>query len=113
MTIKIIKDKISKEELAEIGKEFFDDMVKAVVDVEKEIIAVGGELHSEVAGILIKNNSQSKNLWGINIYFNKPKEEWIEFNSLINIKPALGNHSWGVESQEIREKIKKIVDKLV
>lgn len=112
MTIKIIKDKITKEELTEIGKEFFDDMVKAVVDIEKEVMAVGGELHSDAAELLIKNDSKSINLWGINIRFNEPKEEWIEFDSLINIKPALNNRSQDVEDPEIKERIKQIVNKL-
>lgn len=113
MKIKIVKEKITEQELIEIGKEFFDDMVKAVVDIEKEIMAFGGELHSDAAEILIKNNSNSSNLWGINIYFDKRKEERIEFDSLINIKPSLGNRSMGIEDSKIREKIKKIVDKLI
>ena len=112
MTIKIVENKITKEELAEIGKEFYEEMVKAVVDVEKEIIAIGGELHSDAAEVLIKNNSQSENLWGINIHFDKPKNEWIEFESLINVKPVFSNRSTKIEKPEIREKIKKIVDKL-
>ena len=113
MTIKIIKEKITKKELIEIGKEFFDDMIKAVVDVEKEIMAIGGELHSDAADILIKNNSNPADLWGINIYFNEPREGWIEFDSLLNIKPAFGNRSMGIDNPEIREKIKEIVYRLV
>lgn len=113
MKIKIIKDKITKKELIEIGKEFFDEMVKAVVDIEKEIMAVGGELHSDAAELLIENGSESKNIWGINIRFSKSREEWLEFDSLINIKPVFGNRSMGIEDLEIKAKIKKIVNKLV
>ena len=113
MTIKIIKEKITKEELVKIGKEFFEDTIKAVVDIEEEIMAIGGELHSDAEDVLIKNGSKPINLWGINIHFDESKEEWIEFDSLINIKPALGNRSMGVKDCEIREKIKKIVDKLI
>jgi len=112
MTIKIVEDEISKEELTEVGKEFFEDMVKAVVDIEKEIMAVGGELHSDSADLLIENGSKIENLWGINIHFNKPKEECIEYNSLINIKPSVGNRSNDIQIPEIRDKIKKIVDRL-
>ena len=112
MEIKIIKKEITKKELIKVGKEFFDEMVKIVVDIEKEIMAVGGELHSDAAELLIKNGSKSINLWGINIYFNEPKEEWIEFDSLINIKPAIGNRTMGIENSKIKDKNKKIVNKL-
>jgi hypothetical protein len=113
MTIKIVKDKISKEELKEISKEFFPGMIKAVVDVEKEIMALGGELHIDANQKLIERGSEQENIWGINIYLEKPKENWIEFFSLINIKPKAKNFSQEIESPEIKEKIKKIVNKLI
>jgi hypothetical protein len=113
MAIKIIKEKITKKELEDIAKEFYVDMVKAMVDIESETMAVGGELHSDASELLIKNGSNQENIWGINIYLDKPKEERIEFSSLINIRPLKGNRSIGVELPEIREKIRKIVDKLI
>lgn len=113
MTIKVVKEKISKSELEEIAKEMFGEIVKAVVDTEKEVAAIGGELHSDANEVLIKNGSKQENLWGINICLRKPKEERIEFFALINIRPSLGNRSMEIENQEIREKIKKIVDKLI
>jgi hypothetical protein len=114
MSIKIIKNPISKSELAEIAKEEFGDLVKAVVDVEQEIMAIGGELHADEEVLLTENEgSKRENTWGINIYPKKSKGEWIEFDSMINLKPIFGNHSRGVESEIIREKIQKIVEKLI
>ncbi len=88
-------------------------MVKAVVDIEQEIMAIGGELHADEEAVLIENGSRNNNLWGINIQFNEPENAWIEFDSMINLKPALGNRSRSVESAEIKEKIKKIVSLLI
>ncbi len=114
MEIKIIKDSISKQDIAAMANAGFGDLVKAVVDVEQEIMAVGGELHADEEVLLTeKENSRRENTWGINIYPNKQKSEWIEFDSMINIKPSLGNRSRDVENQKTREMIKKIVGKLI
>jgi len=114
MQIKIIKQSIVKSELLEIAKDGFGDFVKAVVDVEQEIMAVGGELHADGEVLLAeKENSKREDTWGINIYPGKPEEEWIEFDSMVNLKPAQRNRSRSVESPEIREKIVKIVSKLI
>lgn len=111
--MKIVIGKITIKELAEMSKRMFGNLVKAVVDVEKEIMAVDGELHSDEQELLIEKGSDYKNLWGINIYPEIKSEEWIEFDSLINLKPALGHRTRGVENQETREKIIKIVNNLV
>lgn len=114
MDIKVVKDKISREELSQVAREGFGELVKAVVDLEQEIMAVGGELHADEEALLMeKFASKRENTWGINIYPGKPEEKWIEFDSMINLKPALGNRSREVEAEEIRKKIIKIVKKLV
>ena len=114
MEIKIIKSPISKERLKEIAKNQFGDLVKAVVDVEKEIMAIGGELHADEEVLLMEQeNSKRENTWGINLYLEKGEDEWIEFDSMINIKPSYENRSRSVENSEIQEKIKSIVKKLV
>ncbi len=114
MEIKIVKEPISRKELVEMASEQFGDVVKVVVDVAQGIMAVGGELHSDEEVLLMeKENSKRENTWGINIYPKKPVNEWIEFDSMINIKPSLGNRSRIVENESARETIKKIVAKLV
>ena len=113
MSTRIIKDSIPKAELAEIAKEQFGDLVKAVVDVEQGIMAIGGELHADEEAALLEQGSRQEDLWGINLYPNKPEEEWLEFDSMINVKPSQDNRSRGVENNETREKIKQVIKKLV
>ena len=111
--MKIIKDKITIDELKEMVKKMFGNLVKVVVDVEKEIMVLNGELHSDEQELLIEKGSQPKNLWGINIYPEIKDENWIEFDSVINLKPHFGNRTRGVEDPEIKEKIIKIINKLI
>jgi hypothetical protein len=111
--IHLVKTKISRQELQKIAERQFGDLVKAVVDIEQKIIAVGGELHADEEAILIEQGSQQSNLWGINIYPAEPKEKWIEYDSVINIRPSSGNRSRGVENLKVREKIIQIVNLLV
>lgn len=113
MDILIIKEKINRENFKKIVKEWFEDMTKAVVDIEKEVIALGGELHSDALKLMIEKGYNPKNLWGINIYVDKDKDQRIEYNSLINIRPLENNRSLEIQSQKIKEKIRKIVDKLI
>lgn len=54
-----------------------------------------------------------ESLWGINLYPEADDEDFLEFDSLINIRPSQGNRSRGVEDEEIREKIRRIVDKFM
>jgi len=113
MEIRVIKKKITKQELEDFAQKNYGDMIKAAVDIEKEIIALGGEFHSDANKALIEQGSNQRNIWGINIYPVKGKEEWIEFVSLINIRPADNNFDMEVQNKEIREKIKQIVDELI
>lgn len=113
MEIKIIKDKISREEIKELAQKTFGDMVKVVVDVERGIMAAGGEMHADCEQVLLDDGSKQGNLWGANIYPDKEQSEWIEYTSLINIRPAIGNRSLEIQDQTIREQIKGIIKKLV
>ena len=113
MEIRVVRDTVLRDELTEIAKQQFGDMVKAVVDVEQGIMAIGGELHSDEEAVLLDQGSAQRHLWGINIYPDKPLDEWIEFDSMINVRPSAGNRSRNVESSEIREAITKIVNRLV
>ena len=113
MEIKIIKDLISKEELRNIAENQFGDLVKAVIDVEKKIMAIGGELHADEETLLLQNGSRQENLWGINIYPNNSEENLVEFDSMINIRPSQNNKSRGVENLDIQRKIRDIVNKLI
>lgn len=111
--IKIITDKISLAELKEIAKERFGDMIKVVVDIEKAIMAIGGEMHADEEMIMLENGSKQENLWGINIYPDNVGQDFVEFDSMINIRPRQNNRSRGVENEEIREKILSVVGRLI
>ncbi|MGH7183674.1 MAG: DUF5674 family protein [Nitrospiraceae bacterium] len=113
MEIKIVRESITKAELNEIANQQFGDMVKAVVDVEHRIMAIGGELHSDEEALLLDQGSVQKHLWGINLYPERPVAEWIEFDSMINVRPSAGNRSRNVDRAEIRESITAIVNRLV
>ena len=113
MQIRIIKTPITKEELKEIAEEGFGDLVKAVVDIYRGIMALGGELHADEEAMLLENDSAQSNVWGINLYPAKRNEEFVEFESIINLRPAQGNRSRAVEDSGIQLKIKNIVKNLV
>lgn len=111
--IKIISQPITRGILAELAKETFGDMIKAVVDIEKKIMALGGELHADEESVLLEQGSLQEHLWGINLYPEIVGEDFIEFDSMINIRPRQGNHTRGVESEEVRKKIVEILHTLI
>ena len=114
MITKIVKNKIIAEELRSLAHEQYGDIIKAVVDIQQEIMGVGGELHVDIQSLLIeKENSQAQDTWGINLYLEKTGEDFIEFDSMINLKPAFENKTRGVENIEIQNKIREVVSKLV
>jgi len=112
--MKIIDQQISLNELKKMAASMFGDLIKAVVDIEKNIMAVDAELHADEEAYLIENNSKQKDLWGINLYpefYNT--DDFIEFDSMINLRPSQNNRSRDVEDKEIQEKIKKIINQIV
>ena len=111
--MKILDKAISVDELKKIASATFGDIVKAVVDVNRGLIAIDAELHSDLEALLLENGSKQKNLWGINLYPEMPDNEFIEFDSLINVRPSHGNRSRGVEDEKIRQKIISIVSKRI
>ncbi len=113
MNIKLISQPITKTEALEIAKEFYIEMVKGVVDIEKEIIALGGEYHIDANQILIDSGSKQNNVWGFNIYPKVEGDNWIRYTSLINIRPTVKNMSMLVEDEKIRDTMRKIIEKLI
>jgi len=113
MPMVLIENKITKTQLAELAKERYGDLVKAVVDIDKGIMAIGAELHSDEEEYLLDQGSRQEDLWGINLYPLKSHEEMIEFDSVINLRPTQGNHSRDVLDPVARQKVKDIIAKLV
>lgn len=109
----LIEKPITKIDLKPIAEKRFGDMVKAVVDLDKKIIAIGGGLHADEEAYLLERGSTQENLWGINIYPDMKMPDMVEFDSMINIRPRQNNRSRGVEDEKIRNQILEIVKILV
>ena len=109
----IVDGPISLADLKVLAEGRFGNLVKAVVDVERKIMALDGELHADEEALLLENGSRQEDLWGINIYPELEGPDRIEFDSVINIRPSQGNRSRGVDDQRTREKIVKVVSGLM
>ncbi len=113
MKIVVVESMTSIPELKELAKEFYFPMIKGVADIEKKTVAFGGEYHIDANQKLIERGSEQKDIWGFNVYLDRPREHWIEYISLINIRPAQENADMEVRSAEIRKRIKKIVNEKI
>lgn len=111
--IKLITQPVSLVELKQVAELRFGDLVKGVVDIEQKIMAIGGELHADEEAYLLAQGSLQKNLWGINLYPDKPFPELVEFDSMINIRPSQNNRSRNVEDETTRKAILEVVGSLI
>jgi len=112
--MKILDKIITANELKELSDNMLGDLVKAVVDVEKEIIAFDAELHSDLEALLLEKGSNQENLWGINFYpDDADDEDFIEFDSMINLRPNQNNRTRSVDSFETQQEIINVVNKWI
>ncbi len=109
----IINRAISKDTILREHNSFFEDLIKAVVDIENGIMAVDAELHSDLEAFLLTEGSEQKNLWGVNLYLRKDKKDWVEYTALINIRPSANNRWMEIEDSGTRGKIEDIVRELI
>jgi hypothetical protein len=110
MRIDIISSPITKLRAKEIAKECYEVMVKGVVDVERRIIALGGEWHMDANMKLIGNGSHQRDVWGFNYY---PDEDRLVFTALINIRPAEHNRSMEVQDASLRQRMEEVIRALI
>ena len=111
--MKILDKKITIDELKSIAEIGFGEMVKAVVDIDLGIVAIDAELHSDLEAYCIERESKQKSLWRINYYPGMEGEDFIEYDSMINIRPTQGNNSRAVEDESIRKKITDITNRWI
>lgn len=111
--MKIITTTLAINELQEMAANSFGSLVKAVVDTDRELLAVDAELHSDLEALLLDDGSKQISLWGINLYPQAKSDEFVEFDSVINIRPSQGNRSRGVQDEQLRKKISQIVAKMI
>jgi hypothetical protein len=109
----IISKAISKQKIVTDYNSFFQTMIKAVVDINKKVIALDAELHADLEAHLLQENSKQEDLWGINLYLEKPKADWIEFTAMVNIRPSMNNRDMEIKDEGIRKKICDIVYALI
>jgi len=109
-----IVEKISLAELKEMADKMFGTLVKADVDVAKKIVIIDMPMHFDGEQELLENDSLQQNIWGINLHPNDyGTDDFIEFDSMINIRPSQGNPSKDVLDIKVRKKITDIIGEVV
>jgi hypothetical protein len=111
--MRILEEPVTIDKLKKIAADTFGDLVKAVVDVRLGLVVIDAELHSDQEALLIENGSSQKDLWGINFYPYLEGDNFVEFDSMINMRPNQENMSRGVDDPSIRKEILGIVDRWV
>jgi hypothetical protein len=111
--MRILKNVITIDQLKQIAQETFGDLVKAIVDIDRELIAIDAGLHSDLEALLLEDGSRQCNLWGINFYPEIEGDDFIEFDSLINLRPSQDNMTRGIDSNDIQDKIVSIAKKWI
>ncbi len=109
----LLDRRISASELARLVKAHFEDMVKYVVDVQKGLIAIGGEMHVDAEEVLLEAGSRQADLWGANYYPGRGRGGCIEYTSLINIRPAAGNRGMEIQDPALRARVSEITFALI
>lgn len=112
--MKILDKQISKKDLLKTSENVYnEEMVKGVVDVERELLGIDAEMHADIEQYLLLNGSHQEDLWGINLYPEMDDEDFVEFDSMINVRPRQNNRSRYVEDEKTRQKIIEIVKKWI
>lgn len=111
--MKIITSPINLEQLWQECEAGFVDLIKIVVDIDREILAADAEMHADLEELLLSGGSSQEFLWGANLYPDQKGKDFIEYTAFINIRPSQNNRSMEVEDKNIREKIKEVVNKLI
>jgi hypothetical protein len=111
--IVFVESRLDPAELRRLVESHFEDMVKFVVDVERGVAAVGGELHADEKAIRLERGSRQEDLWGANYYPGRGEEGCLEYTSLINIRPAQSNRSMVIEDEPTRARVREIVFALI
>ncbi|MEA3247722.1 MAG: DUF5674 family protein [Gemmatimonadota bacterium] len=111
--LQFVRDHITRADLAALAEATFGDMVKAVVDLERGLMVVGGEMHADEEAALLDDGARQEHLWGINLYPGSDGDAFVEFDSMINVRPRAGNRSRSVENPQVQAAIRTLVGRLV
>ena len=113
MNVQLVRSRIDHATLTQLAKESYGEMIKGVVDLTREIVALGGELHADAQAALLQDGSRPEDVWGFNIYVEKPRQQRVDYTSFINVRPSAGNRSMEIQDHVLRKRIRAIVDSLV
>ncbi len=111
--MQLVDKKITLTELKQLSERVFGNLVKAVIDIKKGSMVVDAAMHADEEKFLLDRGSKQDDLWGINLYPEQKGDNFIEFDSVINLRPRQNNFSRGVDDKNLRKKIIDIVNKLV
>jgi hypothetical protein len=106
-------DQISIEELRRLVPGRFRDMIKGVVDLRRRLLVIDADMHADQEASLLADGSDQRDLWGVNLYPQLEGDDWLEFDSMINLKPSFGNRSRGVDDAVTRVAIAALIAGLV
>ena len=110
---RILRTKLSPEDLLTLAEATFGDMVKLVVDVDRGLLAAGGMLHADAEALLTEDGAPTDALWGANYFPARAVGERLEYTALINIRPARGNRGQEIADPSTRERVREVVERLV
>jgi hypothetical protein len=102
--IHIIIQQAMPEQIAEM-LEVYSSMIKLAVDIRRNILAGGGEMHADCEKVLLDNGSEQDDIWGANWY---PDEQRVEYEAIINIRPHLANRGMVIQSEEVRRRVSEV-----
>ena len=105
MRIYLLRDRATPEQMAEMLEELHS-YIKLAVDVERGIVAGGGEWHYDCERVLLADGSRQEDIWGADWY---PKEKKVEFEALINVRPRQNNRTMLIQDANLRMQIERIV----
>ncbi|HLB48515.1 MAG TPA: DUF5674 family protein [Anaerolineales bacterium] len=109
MPIHLLRERATPQQVQEMLARY-ETLIKIVVDIRRKMLAGGGEMHADCEAILLDDGSEQDDLWGANWW---PKDQRVEFESLINIRPRLNNRSVILQSEELRQPVEAITRQLL
>jgi hypothetical protein len=104
---------ITREELRALARSRFGDMIKGVVDLGRAILLLDADLHADQEAALLSEGARQADLWGINLYPDVAGDDWLEFDSMINLRPSFGNRSRGIDDAATRAAVAAFIERVV
>ena len=109
-----VVEHVTIAELREMAEKMYGSLVKADVDIAKHIIIIDMGMHADGEAYLLENGSQQNDIWGFNLHpADYGTDDFIEFDSMINIRPRQANASKEILDPELRKRIINLVHETV